>query len=174
MEDWLDFDYRQMPMVQNPMYGQMPMAPWANPLMGAYQPMQYAPVQQPMQPIPAAPIKQPIPAAPIQQTQMPQGGLSPLTSTELQQFTGGSTGGPDFEMEPGSPVMQGIEYTQGFLRTQIGKNVRIEFLIGTGMTTDRIGRLLEVCISYVIIQPVDTDDLLMCDIYSIKFVTIYQ
>lgn len=165
MEDWLDFDYRQMPMVQNPLYGQMPVNLWATPQMGTYQPMQYAPIQQPMQPMPAAPI---------QQTQAPQGSLPPITQGEIQQFTGGSTGGPDFEMEPGSPVMQGIEYTQGYLRTQIGKNVRVEFLIGTGMTTDRIGRLLEVGISYIVLQPVDTDDLLMCDIYSIKFVTIYQ
>lgn len=161
MEDWLDFDYRQMPMVPNPMCGQMPMSPWTPAQLGAYPQMQYVPVQQPITPAPMQPL-------------IPQTGVSPITDTGIQPIPGGSTGGPDFEMEPGAPVQQSIAYTQGFLRSQIGQNVRVEFLIGTGMTTDRIGRLLEVGISYIVLQPTDTDDLLMCDIYSIKFVTIYR
>jgi len=71
------------------------------------------------------------------------------------------------------PVMD-TEYTQGWLRTQIGKRVKIEFLIGTNMLVDREGTLLDVGISYVIINEVETDDLLLCDIYSIKFVRVYQ
>jgi hypothetical protein len=174
MEDWLDFDYRQMPMVQNPMYGQMPMGPWTTPQMMPYQPMQYAPVQQPVQPMFTIPGQQPIPTAPIQQPLPAPAGFPPFAETGSQPLVGEGTGGPDFEMEPGSPVKQSTDYTQGFLRTQIGQNVRVEFLIGTGMTTDRIGRLLEVGISYILLQPTDTDDLLLCDIYSIKFVTIYR
>jgi hypothetical protein len=71
------------------------------------------------------------------------------------------------------PVMD-IQYTQGWLTTQIGQRVKIEFLIGTNMLIDREGTLLEVGISYVIINEVETDDLLLCDIYSIKFVRIYR
>jgi len=70
------------------------------------------------------------------------------------------------------PVMD-TEYTQGWLRTQIGKRVKIEFLIGTNMLVDREGTLVDVGISYVIINEVETDDLLLCDIYSIKFVRVY-
>jgi hypothetical protein len=52
--------------------------------------------------------------------------------------------------------------------------MRVEFLIGTsGALVDRIGVLMEVGASYIVIQPFQTDDLLMCDLYSIRFVTIY-
>lgn len=65
-------------------------------------------------------------------------------------------------------------YTQGFLRNQIGKRVKIEFLIGTNMLMDREGTLVDVGISYVLIREVDTNDLVMADMYSIKFVRIFD
>lgn len=72
-----------------------------------------------------------------------------------------------------SQVQTDIGYTQGWLRTQIGQRVKIEFLIGTNMLIDRDGTLLDVGISYVLLREAETDDLLMCDIYSIKFVRVY-
>lgn len=78
----------------------------------------------------------------------------------------------DYETLPTTPVLD-IEYTQGYLKSQIGARVKIEFLIGTNMLIDREGTLTEVGISYVIIREVETDDLLLCDIYSIKFVRFY-
>lgn len=79
-----------------------------------------------------------------------------------------------FVVAPGSPTMLGTEYVQGFLRTQIGKRVKIEFLFGANSLVDRTGTLLEVGIDYVTIRETETDDLLNCDIYSIKFVTFYK
>ncbi len=71
-------------------------------------------------------------------------------------------------------TVQSPYYTAGFLRNFIGCNMRVEFLIGTtGALVDRIGVLMEVGASYIVLQPFMTDDLLMCDLYSIKFVTIY-
>jgi hypothetical protein len=65
-------------------------------------------------------------------------------------------------------------YTAGFLRNFLGKNMRVEFLIGTsGALVDRVGVLVEVGASYIVLRPYLTDDLLMCDLFSIKFVTIY-
>ena len=49
-------------------------------------------------------------------------------------------------------------YTPAFLKRYIGRLVRIEFLIGTTYLEDRTG--------------VQDKNLLYCDIYSIKFVTI--
>ena len=63
-------------------------------------------------------------------------------------------------------------YTPGFLRTAIGKRMRVEFLIGTNTITDRTGTLVSVGASYILLRPIDSDDIVMCDIYSIKFVTI--
>lgn len=71
------------------------------------------------------------------------------------------------------PTAEDYQWTQGYLKTQIGRTVRIEFLIGESMLTDRRGRLLSVGIDYVVIQESDSDDILICDLYSIKFVTTY-
>lgn len=63
-------------------------------------------------------------------------------------------------------------YTPGFLRNYIGKLLKVEFLIGTSGLQDRIGILLEVGASYIVLRSVQDNNLLYCDIFSIKFVTI--
>jgi hypothetical protein len=88
--------------------------------------------------------------------------------------TGMSTGGSDFEMAPGSPVSQDINYTQGYLKTQIGKKVRVTFLLGTGTLQDRTGILKDVGISYIILRNEETNSNELADIYSIKFVSIFD
>lgn len=142
---------RQMPMTQpqgtpQPMFG--------FPMQGAMQ----MPGMQPGigQQVPPMPGMQPGMGQPF--PQMPIGGLSPQV---------------DLGTEAGPSVQTDIGYTQGWLRTQIGQKVKIEFLIGTNMLVDREGTLLDVGISYVLIRETETDDVLMCDIYSIKFVRIY-
>lgn len=63
-------------------------------------------------------------------------------------------------------------YTPAFLREQIGKLVRVEFLIGTNNLTDRIGILEDVGASYILLRALESGVLTYADIYSIKFVTI--
>lgn len=63
-------------------------------------------------------------------------------------------------------------YTPAFLREQIGKLLRVEFLIGTNNLVDRIGILEDVGASYIVLRSIESDTLVYCDIYSIKFVTI--
>ena len=63
-------------------------------------------------------------------------------------------------------------YTPAFLREQIGRLMRVEFLIGTNNMVDRIGILQDVGASYILLRSVENDSLVYCDIYSIKFVTI--
>ena len=63
-------------------------------------------------------------------------------------------------------------YTPAFLRQQIGKLMRVEFLIGTTNLTDRIGILEEVGVSYILLRSFENDSLVYCDLYSIKFITI--
>jgi hypothetical protein len=82
---------------------------------------------------------------------------------------------PTAMTHPGSQVPSTVEntfFTPGFLRTQIGRRMRVEFLLGTNLLTDRTGTLVAVGASYIVLKLVDSDDLMMCDIYSIKFVTI--
>ncbi|RKD27529.1 hypothetical protein SAMN02745883_00570 [Caminicella sporogenes DSM 14501] len=85
-----------------------------------------------------------------------------------------STGSADFEFEPAPPIQKDINYTQGYLKTKIGKYVKIDFLIGSNMYVDKEGILEEVGISYVVLREAGTGNELMCDIYSIKFVTIFR
>ena len=63
-------------------------------------------------------------------------------------------------------------YTPAFLRQQIGKLVRVEFLIGTNNLVDRIGILEDVGASYILLRSLESSTTVYADIYSIKFVTI--
>ena len=65
-------------------------------------------------------------------------------------------------------------YTPAFLREQIGKLMRVEFLIGTNNLTDRVGILEDVGASYILLRSIESNNLVYCDIYSIKFVTIAE
>jgi len=98
---------------------------------------------------------------PQMQTMMPQNGMQQRTSI----------------MASGRGVrnstLSNIDFTQGFLQTQIGRYVKVEFLIGVNMLIDREGILVRVGTDYIIIQESETDDYLLCDIYSIKFIRFY-
>lgn len=63
-------------------------------------------------------------------------------------------------------------YTPAFLREQIGKLMRVEFLIGTNNIVDRVGVLEDVGASYILLRSIESDNIVFCDIYAIKFITI--
>ncbi|HHY24961.1 MAG TPA: hypothetical protein GX527_12165 [Clostridiaceae bacterium] len=80
---------------------------------------------------------------------------------------------PPVEQPPQS--VQSPYYLAGFLRRHIGRMMRVEFLLGTtAPLVDRIGTLIDVGASYIVLRLVGTDDMVVCDLYSIKFVTIYK
>lgn len=68
---------------------------------------------------------------------------------------------------------ESIQYMNGFLRTQIGRRVEIEFLVGTNNIDRRFGTLLGVGANYLLINESETDDITACDFYNIKFVRIF-
>ena len=77
------------------------------------------------------------------------------------------------EVNQNSPeILTNPIYTPAFLREQIGKLMRVEFLIGTNNLVDRIGLLQDVGASYILLRSFENDSLVYCDIYSIKFITI--
>ena len=63
-------------------------------------------------------------------------------------------------------------YTPAFLRENIGKLMRVEFLIGTNNLVDRTGILVDVGASYILLRALESDVVTYCDIYAIKFITI--
>jgi hypothetical protein len=80
----------------------------------------------------------------------------------------------NIQLQEGSVALASRQYTQGYLRTLLGKMVRVEFLIGENSVQDRTGVLLAAGIDYIILREIDTDDDLLCDAYAIKFVTEYR
>lgn len=77
------------------------------------------------------------------------------------------------ELNQNSPeILTNPIYTPAFLREQIGKLMRVEFLIGTNNLVDRICILEDVGASYILLRSFENDSLVYCDIYSIKFITI--
>lgn len=102
--------------------------------------------------------------------QMPTGDQGPPTGTP----TGPTTAPPPTPEPPmQEPTIDDINFTQGFLRTQIGKRVKVDFLIGTNMIIDKEGTLMKVGVSYIVLREINTGVMLMADIYSIKFVEIF-
>ena len=104
-------------------------------------------------------------------TQQPEAGMgavtpsTPATTGQLMPIT-------DLT-QPAPMTAESTEFLNGFLRTQIGKRVRVDFLVGTNTFLDRSGLLLGVGANYILLREASTDDLLVCDFFNIKFVTIF-
>jgi hypothetical protein len=119
---------------------------------------------------PTGPVYAPGPA-------VPSGQMGQTTTQSQQQPVRGISGSdlmPITALNQPMPITtQSLQYINGFLRTQIGKKVTVDFLIGTGTLVDKTGTLLGVGANYILINEIETDDLLICDFYSIKFVHVY-
>ena len=76
------------------------------------------------------------------------------------------------------PYGMGFDAYQGsiqqILKDNVGQYVDVEFLIGSGNLTTRSGILYAVGVSYIVLYDRKNDRYLICDLYSIKFVTIYN
>lgn len=68
---------------------------------------------------------------------------------------------------------ESLQYLNGFLRTQIGRRVSIDFLVGSNSIVTKSGFLLGVASNYILINELDTNDLTTCDFYNIKFIRFY-
>lgn len=97
----------------------------------------------------------------VNNTQETRKTEEPKSETRLNQINSNS---PEILTNP--------IYTPAFLRTQIGKLMRIEFLIGTNNMVDRVGFLEDVGASYILLRSFEGDSQIYADIYAIKFITI--
>jgi hypothetical protein len=97
----------------------------------------------------------------------------PAAQRQLPITSEGLTPGAPQSMTP--TTMESTYYLAGLMTTFIGSRVRVQFLVGTtGPLIDIVGTLRQVGANYIIIQPIETDDLMICDLYSIKFTTVYR
>lgn len=110
------------------------------------------------------------------QTQPPCTQIPPMTSqmqhSDTQTPPTRTSDGqmPLFDREGPPPIMD-ILYVPGYLTSLIGKGVRAEFVVGTNMFLDKTGILREVGVNYFVLEDFITRARIMCDLYSVKFVT---
>ena len=89
---------------------------------------------------------------------------------------------PQFQVPP-NPLLppgyqevldyENLQYMNGFLRTQIGKYLRVEQLVTSNQIEDRFGYLVGVGLNYILLQQAGTGNITAIDYYSIKFVYVY-
>jgi hypothetical protein len=63
-------------------------------------------------------------------------------------------------------------YIPYYLTQNIGKSVRAEFIIGASQYVDKTGVISEVGVNYFVLDDINSRTRTMCDLYSVKFVTI--
>lgn len=63
-------------------------------------------------------------------------------------------------------------YLQEYLKSMIGRLVKIDFLVGSDTLICKEGILKEVGTDYIVLEMLQSNDLLVGDLYSIKFVQI--
>lgn len=68
---------------------------------------------------------------------------------------------------------ENLRYHNGFMRTQIGRRITVDFLVGSNTIVQKTGYLLGVAQDYILINEVDTNDITTCDYYNIKFIRYY-
>lgn len=79
-----------------------------------------------------------------------------------------------YTVAPGSPIVLGPQYFQGYLRTLVGRRMKVTFFLGEDISMDLVGQLLFVGAEHFIIREVETDDLTSCDFETLTFVEVFE
>lgn len=74
--------------------------------------------------------------------------------------------------QEGPPPVSNIDYIPGYLVSNIGKNIKAEFVVGTSQYVEKTGKLIDVGVNYFVLEDVNSKTNIMCDLYSVKFVTV--
>lgn len=149
----------------------------------------------PIQPIPI----QPLPTSPAPTTDTGSEAGSPPTATraplvQTVEFAGQETpftgspvptvvpSPPHFSV-PSNPLLpehykeilsyESLQYMNGFLRTQIGKECLVTMDFGGGgASLSRFGYLVGVGLNYLLLQDSCSNEILVCDFYSVRLVEL--
>lgn len=105
----------------------------------------------------------------------PGTGASSYPSGNMDtDMTQGTSSQPILEYNQPYPITaESIQYLNGFIRSQIGRNVSIEFLVGTNQIVTKEGFLIAVGANFILLNQKGTNDIIACDFYNIKFITFY-
>lgn len=101
-------------------------------------------------------------------------GTSQITPQRQEQTLPSSRGMSSNNMNmfsQGTQVqLQSTGTMNSFLQTQLGKNVSVQFLMGTNTLVEKSGNLLGVGSNYIILKENGSDDVLVCDFDNVKFI----
>jgi hypothetical protein len=122
---------------------------------------------------PVSPYAQKMPPTFLQQASLMPPTFQQQTSSTSPQLQSSNLTPITPTTQPQPVTTESLQYFNGYLRTQIGRKVTVDFLIGTNTLVDKTGTLLGVGANYILINELETDDLLICDFYTIKFVKVY-
>lgn len=75
------------------------------------------------------------------------------------------------EYKKGPEKKQVSASMHSFLQDHIGKTVRVEFVVGNTKEI-KVGKLFKVGEEYIVLKPHQSNRTILCDISSIKFITI--
>ncbi|MDP4153881.1 MAG: hypothetical protein Q8865_10680 [Bacillota bacterium] len=115
-------------------------------------------------------------ATPAKSQQPPQDLMQNQNLSDNTQVSPGTSelpGAGEISGMPGVPSVFDPGFLQSYLLKNIGKRVRVEYLIGTNILTDRVGVIEDVGYSYLVLRD-QSGSRLLSDLYSIKFVTFYE
>lgn len=68
---------------------------------------------------------------------------------------------------------ESIQYLNGFMRTQIGRRIELQMLVGSDTVVTKEGYLLGIGANFILINELGTNDITSCDFYNIKFVRYF-
>lgn len=100
--------------------------------------------------------------------------VNPLANTGQQSPSFGVPSNPLVPPEYEQTIdYDSAQYMNGFLRTQIGRAMRVEQLIGSNGIQDRYGFLVGVGNNYLLLQDISNGNIAIVDLYSVKYVYVY-
>lgn len=100
---------------------------------------------------------------------MQQSRNNQMTVRNRDMMPSASTPQNTISLRPES--MTNSDFLPAYLMQYIGKWIRADFLIGNSIE-QRVGILEDVGASYIILNAIEPDTLMVCDLFAIKFVTI--
>lgn len=103
------------------------------------------------------------------------GQVPSMTGTPIvNNVTPGNELSPITEYDQPFPVTgESIQYLNGFMRTQIGRRIELQMLVGSDTIVTKEGYLLGIGANFILINEVGTNDITSCDFYNIKFVRYF-
>lgn len=103
-----------------------------------------------------------------------RGYMQPVSDTyDIYTGSSGSYGTTDAQGNfNGPPPVMNAEYIAGYLSGIIGHKIMAEFVVGTNSFMDKAGTLREVGVNYFVIEDFISGTRILCDLYSVKFITV--